>query len=94
MYEKQHFHGQVNEISEQNGDRDLQEVLRLKIPAQDDELDQDQKKAEGDCELPQCKRKVQVENMGIDEIGDVPRSALVIRLTPSELMKSPIRNTM
>ena len=64
MYEKQHFHGQVNEISEQNGDRDLQEVLRLKIPAQDDELDQDQKKAEGDCELPQCKRKIQVENIG------------------------------
>ena len=46
IHKKEHDHGQVNEISEQ------------------------------------------------DEIGDVPRSAFVIRLTPSELMKSPIRNTM
>ena len=28
---------------------------------------------------------------GIDEIGDVPRLAFVIRLTPSEFTKSPIR---
>ena len=36
----------------------------LKVPAQDDELDQDQQKAEGDRELAQRKRKVQAEHIG------------------------------
>ena len=43
---------------------------------------------------PSVNGKFRLSTYGIDEIGDVPRSALVIRLTPSELMKSPIRNTM
>ena len=64
MYEKQHDHGQVDKISEQDGDRDLQQMLRLKIPAQDDELDQDQQKAECDRELSQCKRENQAEDIG------------------------------
>ena len=63
IHKKEHDHGQVNEISEQDGDRDLQQMLRLKIPAQDDELDQDQQKAERDRELSQCKRKIQAEHI-------------------------------
>lgn len=43
---------------------------------------------------PSVKGKFRMSTYGIDEIGDVPRFAFVIRLTPSELMKSPIRNTM
>ena len=39
-------------------------MLRLKIPAQDDELDQDQQKAERDRELSQCKREIQAEDIG------------------------------
>ena len=63
IHKKEHDHGQVDEISEQDGDRDLQQMLRLKIPAQDDELDQYQQKAERDRELSQCKRKVQAEHI-------------------------------
>lgn len=63
IHKKEHDHGQVNEISEQDGDRDLQQMLRLKVPAQDDELDQDQQKAERDRELSQCKRKIQDEHI-------------------------------
>ena len=39
-------------------------MLRLKVPAQDDELDQDQQKAERDRELSQGKRKIQTEHIG------------------------------
>ena len=64
IHKKEHDHSQVDEISEQDGDRDLQQMLRLKIPAQDDELDQDQQKAECDRELSQCKREIQAEDIG------------------------------
>lgn len=63
IHKKEHDHGQVNEISEQDGDGDLQQMLRLKVPAQDDELDQDQQKAERNRELSQCKRKIQAEHI-------------------------------
>ena len=64
IHKKEHDHGQVNEISEQDGNRDLQQMFCFKVSPQDDELDQDQQKAERDRELPQRKRKVQAEHIG------------------------------
>ena len=41
--------------------------------------------------FPSVNGKLRLSTYGIDEIGDVPRLAFVIRLTPSEFTKSPIR---
>ena len=38
-------------------------------------------------------RRFKLSTYGMDEIGDVPRSAFVIRLTPMALIKRPTRNT-
>ena len=42
--------------------------------------------------FPSVNGKLRLNTYGIDEIGDVPRFALVIRLTPREFTNSPIRN--
>ena len=42
--------------------------------------------------LPSVNGKLKLSTYGIDEIGDVPRLAFVIRLTPSEFTNRPIRN--
>lgn len=36
---------------------------------------------------PKVNRKFKLSTYGIDEMGDVPRFAFVIRLTPNELIK-------
>ena len=61
--EKEQHHRQVDEIPEQDGNWDLEQMLHLKVPAQDEELDKNQQKAECDRELPQRKRKVQAEHI-------------------------------
>ena len=62
--EEEQHHGQIDEIPEQDRNRYLQQVLCFKVSAQDNKLDQDQQKAEGNRELSQCKRKVQAEHIG------------------------------
>ena len=52
MNEEEQFHGQIDKVSKQNGDRDLQQMFCLKIPAENGKLNQNQKQTEGDCELP------------------------------------------
>ena len=37
---------------------------------------------ENNGEITEGQRKIQAQSYGIEEIGDVPRLALVIRLTP------------
>ena len=44
--------------------------------------------------LPRVNGKFRLSTYGIEEIGDVPRLALVIRLTPRELTNNPIRKIM
>lgn len=39
---------------------------------------------------PRLNGKLRLSTYGIDEMGDVPSVALVIRLTPNELMYSPM----
>ena len=41
--------------------------------------------------FPSVNGKLKLNTYGIDEIGEVPRLALVIRLTPSEFTNRPIR---
>ena len=40
---------------------------------------------------PRVKGKFKLSTYGIEEMGEVPRSAFVIKLTPKELINNPIR---
>ena len=42
--------------------------------------------------LPSVNLKLRLYTYGIEEIGDVPRLAFVIRLTPSALINNPTKN--
>lgn len=57
--EKEQEHGQIDKISEYDGYGYLQNMLQLKIFTKDQQLQQDQKKAEQDGKLSQRQRKIQ-----------------------------------
>lgn len=44
--------------------------------------------------LPRVSGRFKLKTKGIDEIGEVPRIDLVIKLTPKELMNRPIKNNI
>lgn len=66
-------------------------MLQFKILSQDYQLQYDQKNTEKMVKFPSVNGKLRLNTYGIDEIGDVPRFALVIRLTPSEFTNNPTR---
>ena len=42
---------------------------------------------------PSDQEKFKLSTLGTEEMGEVPRLDLVIKLTPKELIKSPSKNT-
>ena len=69
-------------------------MLKLKIAPENDELRKHHEHIHGDGKFAEAEGKIELSTYGTEEIGEVPRSALVMTLMPNELIKTPMKNRM